>query len=162
MSQPWLIGVRKRTVRDEPIFLDKRLFDDLFNLVNPKGWPTKQIVMSFNWDTELLCLLILTGLRISEVLILRKLQFRVYEGKVVLRSVRTKKTGHTREKITLPKIGSLARFTDVFKNWLNRISVKEHYIFPCGTAYGFNWNKHLGRKKAFWIIKTTMILGCFS
>jgi len=73
----------------------------------------------------------------------------------MLKSVRTKKSGYTREKITLPKTGSLARFTDVFENWLRFVSTKEHYIFPCGTAYGFKWNKHLGRKRAFWIIKTT-------
>lgn len=156
MPQPWLIGVKKRAVGDEPIFLDKRLFGELFSLINLEGWPYKTNRQEFQLrDRALMSLLILTGLRISEVLMLRKLQFRVYNKKIMLKSVRTKKSGYTREKITLPKTGSLARFTDVFENWLRLVSTKEHYIFPCGTAYGFNWHKHLGRKRAFWIIKTT-------
>lgn len=149
----------KRKVSDVPIFLDDRLWDELHTIINLSGWNYKTNIRLFKLrDRALICLLILTGLRISEALRLRKLQFRVYDKEIVLANAQTVKRGLMRTRIVLPKSGSLAAFTLVFEEWLNVVPYDESYIFPKGTslrAGSFLWDKHLSTKRAFWIIKTT-------
>jgi hypothetical protein len=153
---------KKRKVKDIPIFLEDRLWDDLKNLVDKCKWPYKTNENDY-WlqDKVLVCLLILTGLRISELLRLKKLQFRIYQSKILLANVQTLRHGLTRDKIFLPKKGRLATFTEQFEQWFIQVPKEENYIFPSGIVrtHGqgdtFNWNKPLGRKRAFWIIKTT-------
>lgn len=88
MPQPWLVGVKRRAVLDESIFLDSRLFEELSILINMKGWNYKTNRNQFQRrDKGLVCLLILTGLRISEALILRKQKFRAYKDRIVMLSI---------------------------------------------------------------------------
>ena len=152
-----MVNVRKkkRSVRDIPVFLDERLFEELYILVNRSGWQYKTNREQFQFrDRALICLLVLTGLRISEALMLKRLQFRVYSDRILVRNVRTLKRGKMRVKITLPKQGKLAPFTEVFERWLRLVPEEDCYVFPSGCAWGFRWNKPLSRKRAFWIIKT--------
>jgi len=149
----------KRKVSDVPIFLDNRLWDELETIINLSGWNYKTNIALFKLrDRALICLLILTGLRISEALRLRKLQFRVYDNEIVLANAETVKRGLLRTKIVLPKTGRLGTFTLVFEEWLNTIPNEESYVFAKGTslrAGSFLWDKPLSTKRAFWIIKTT-------
>lgn len=158
MPLPWLVGVKKRSVSDIPIFLEG-IWEDLEEILNVDGWPYQTNTVLFQLrDRALICLLILTGLRISEVLRLKKLQFRSYKRKILLANVQTAKHGLLRDKIVLPKQGKLSMFTLVFEEWLNTIPNKESYVFPKGTALrtgSFLWDKPLSTKRAFWIIKTT-------
>lgn len=148
--------MKRRKVKDEPIFLDGKLFDELYGLIHSEGWAYKTNRDHYQLrDRALMCVLILSGCRISEALNLRKLQFRIYKDKIVLKNVETKKNGETREKIILPKNGSLARFTYVFQDWLSLVPSRESYIFLSESRFGFLWDKPLSRKRAFWIIKTT-------
>jgi len=151
----------KRSVSDVPIFLDAKLWDELEAMINVEGWPYKTNIALFKLrDRALICLLILTGLRISEALQLKRLQFRVYKRKILLANVKTVKGGLLRNKIVLPKVPGrhLTFFTLVFLEWLNTIPNEESYVFPKGTslrAGSFLWDKPLSTKRAFWIIKTT-------
>ena len=160
MPLPWLKDVKKRKVTDVPIFLDDRLWDELHSIINLSGWnyTTKRADLFKLRDRALICLLILSGLRISEALRLRKLQFRVYNQEIVLANVQTVKHGLMRTKIILPKTGKLAMFTFVFEEWLETIPKDDSYVFPKGTSLrdsSFLWDKPLSTKRAFWIIKTT-------
>jgi integrase len=149
----------KRKVSDVPIFLDNRLWDELHTIINVEGWPYKTNILLFKLrDRALICLLILTGLRISEALTLKKLQFRIYKRKIILANAETVKHGLLRAKIVLPKQGKFAVFTLVFEEWLETIPKDHYYVFPKGTslsAGSFLWDKPLSTKRAFWIIKTT-------
>jgi len=122
MPLPWLVGVKKRKSTDVPIFLDARLWEDLESIINVEGWPYKTNIALFRLrDRALICLLILTGLRISEALLLKRLQFRIYKRKILLANAETVKHGLLRTKIILPKQGKLSTFTFVFEEWLNTI-----------------------------------------
>jgi len=146
----------KRSVSDIPIFLDDRLWEELTILVNMKGWNYKTQRTLFHLrDRALICLLILTGLRISEALLLKKLQIRIYEDEIILANVRTVKSGLIRRKIILPKKGKLSRFTKIFEDWLLKVPSEKSYVFPRGTSCDFMWNRPLSRKRAFWIIRKT-------
>jgi len=159
MPLPWLVGVKKRKVADVPIFLDDRLWDELETIINLSGWnyTTNMMLLKLR-DRALICLLILTGLRISEALRLRKLQFRSYKRRIVLANVETVKRGLLRSKIVLPKEGRLRVFTFVFEAWLREVPKDECYVFPKATSLHNGiilWDKPLSRKRAFWIIRST-------
>lgn len=149
-----MVTKKKRSVQDVPIFLDSRLFVELQTLVELKGWPYKTSREEY-WlrDNALICLLLLTGLRVSEALSLRRNQFRVYEDRIILRNVHTLKGGVTRTRILLPKHGNLAYFTGVFQEWLGKVPSQDGYVFPPGGFHGFKWNKPLDRHRAWRIIK---------
>jgi len=152
------MGVRtkKRSVQDVPIFLDDKFFRELQDIVQRVRWDYKTNREQF-WmrDQALVCLFILSGVRVSEALQLKKMQTRDYRDNIILANVKTFKRGLTRTKIVLPKKGRLAWFTGVFENWLRLVPSEDSYIFPTGSQFGFNWEKPLSRKRVFWIIKTT-------
>ena len=137
----------KRKVSDIPVFLDDRLYTDLEETVQKVNWDYKTNPEQFHIrDQALVFLLILTGLRCSEALRLRKLQFREYRNYILLMNVETLKHGNKRQKIILPKEGRLAPFTQIFKTWLDLVPKPECYLFPRGTPYGFFWDKKLKYK----------------
>jgi len=147
---------KKRSVQDVPIFLDERFFEELRETVESVNWgyKTNQDLYRLR-DRAIVCLLILSGLRVSEAVQLKKLQFRVYKKKIILANVKTLKKGLVRHKIILPKRGRLAWFTQVFEDWLRFVPSDDSYVFPSGNQFGFNWGKPLSRKRVFWIVKTT-------
>ena len=149
---------RKRSVSDVPIFLDDRLWKELQSIIEMPGWEYKTRKELFQLrDRALMCLLILSGLRISEAIRLKKMQFRIYVDRILLLNVKTVKNGLMRPKIVLPKKGNLSFFTKVFEDWLVKVPNDESYVFPRGTSLRsrFLWDRPLSTKRAFWIIKTT-------
>lgn len=146
----------KRAVKDEPIFLDAELFNDLLRLVDKVKWNYKtNRELYARRDKALFCFLILSGCRVSEALILKKKQFRVYPNKIEVANVQTLKHGLLREKIFLPKLGSLKPFTYIFEDWLQTVPEDSNYIFPLGNSTGLNYKLHIGRKRAFEIVALT-------
>jgi len=146
---------KKRKVQDVPIFLDRQLFKELEQFINAPTWPYKTNREEY-WlrDQALISILILTGVRVTEALNLRKLQFRIYEDHILLANVETKKKGLIRKKIILPLKGNFAPFTRKFSEWLQKIPNENCFIFPSGGIHGFNWKSKLSRQRAHWIIKT--------
>jgi integrase len=73
MPQPWLVGVKRRTLEDIKAHLG---LQQIFNLINAKTWPYKTDMENLHRrDLCLMALLFLTAGRISEVLSLTKEQF---------------------------------------------------------------------------------------
>lgn len=145
----------KRKVADIPIFLDRDLFKQLENLVNAEGYNYKKNMDRFRLrDKALQCLLILTGLRISEALQLKKKQFKHYEDHILLANVETLKNGLMRSHIILPLKGNLSSFTQVLGEWLNHIPEPDDYVFPSAKGFGsFNFKNKLSRYRAHRILK---------
>jgi integrase len=154
-----MTGTNKRAVSDIPIYIDDRLWTELYEIVNREGWNYKTNREAFILrDRALTCSLILSGLRISEALRLKRLQFRVYEDKILLANAETLKHGNLREKIIFPKKGSLAPFTSIFEEWLKNVPSEDSYVFPSGFPFSnrevFRWDKHLSSHRAYDIIST--------
>lgn len=146
---------KKRSVSDIPIFIDERLWNELYTLVNLQGWPYKTNRDEYQLrDRALISLLILTGLRISEALQLAKTQFRIYDNYILLLNVKTLKKNKLRRRIILPKEGHFSPFTEIFEKWLSMVPKDDAYVFPRGSVKGFVWRTRLSRKRAFWIIKS--------
>lgn len=144
----------KRAVKDIPVFLDDKLFTDLENDVAKTEWNYKSLMILQTRDKALVCLLMLSGLRISEALGLRKKQFRVYEDKVLIANAVTLKHGLLRPKIILTRKGRLAPFTEIFLEWFNQLPEYAEYVFGSGCALGLSYDRHIGRIRAYQIIST--------
>jgi integrase len=149
----------KRATKDIPIFLDDKLYGNLVDIIDSLEWDYKSSFRAafHKRDKALVALLILTGVRISEALRLKRKQFRIYKDYILLVNVETLKHGKLRKEIVLPKHGSLAPFTAIFEAWLNEIPEKEEeaYMFPVGTIKGFHLEQALTRYRANRIIKKT-------
>ncbi len=133
----------------------RQLITNLNVLINKMAWNYKtNITLLQLRDKALFALLLLTGTRISEALNLKKKQTLDLTSKILIANVETLKHGNLRDEIDLPKIGSLSVITKHVENWLIQVPDKDSFIFPRGSPNGFIWSKHLGRKRAHWIIKT--------
>jgi integrase len=149
----------KRKVKDIPIFLEQpqRFYQELWTLVESVKWPYKVNVENLQHrDKALVCGLILSGCRVSELLRLRKIQFKVYENEIVLANVETMKHGKTRDRIILPLDGSLGKFTEVLGEWLEQVP-EDAYVFPkAGLDGSFEWNSKLSRYRVHKVLKETV------
>jgi integrase len=154
-EKPRLNKTTKRSVKDIPVFLDDKLFIDLESDVAKTEWNYKTQMFLQTRDKALVSLLMLTGLRISEALGLRKKQFRVYEDKVLIANAVTLKHGLLRPKIILTRKGRLAPFTEIFLEWFNQLPEYAEFVFGSGSALGISYDQHIKRARAHWIIKTT-------
>jgi integrase len=147
----------KRATREEPIFLDAQLYPDLEALTKKIVWKykakiTPDLVVR---DQALFSFLLLTGLRISEALQVKRKQLRIYPGRIEAANIRTAKRGLTRTKIILPKKGSLKGLTLIFEEWLLKIEDQDAYIFPTAAGSKFNFKKPLDRTRAYRIVALT-------
>ena len=79
----------------------------------------------------------------------------------LLLSVVTKKRGYVREKIVMPKDGSLGRICVYFDKWFRYLSEQKetNFLFPSGCAFGIIYSKNLPTCKAHQIMKGTT--NCF-
>lgn len=142
----------KRAVKDIPIFLDQHMFfHNLEKLLKSIQWPYKENKEKLQCrDQALASLLILSGLRVSEALALKRIQFSDEEDRIILANVTTLKHGKLRAKIILPKEGRLSPFTRMFEQWLSQVPSEDDYVFP--SARGFqgeiNWKSSLHRQRA--------------
>jgi hypothetical protein len=146
--------VKKRAVKDVPIFAD-RIFEDLNELMRGmKTWPykTQPDYLTLR-DKALFCALLLIGPRASETK-LKKKQFLVKPNEVIVLNVETVKHGDLRKEIILPRSGSLSIYTDILVDWLQHVPEAEAYVFAPADAYShFRWDTPLDRKRIWQIIK---------
>lgn len=149
---------KKRAVQNIPIFLDKNFIPDLVKTIEAIKMPYKTNVEELQCrDQALAALLTLSGLRVSEALRLKRLQFKVYDDRIILANASTLKHGLLRAKIILPKEGRLEPFTEIFERWLIQVPNEESYVFPSakGFSSSFNWERPLRRAWAHRIIFLT-------
>ena len=128
MPQPWLIGIKRRTLEDIKEFLRP---SQIFSLITAKAWPYKtQMEFYHARDKALLALLYLTCGRVSEVLSLKKGQFVFDEDPnfviitnmiVVKRKKKQRKAPPIRAEVPLPKEGPLAKFTELVMEYLRML-----------------------------------------
>ena len=125
MPQPWLIGIKRRTLEDIKEFLRPT---QIHQLITRKTWPYKtKFDFYYARDRALMALLYLTCGRITEVLSLKKRQFVMDEDPdfiiitnmiVVKRKKRQRRAPPIRAEVPLPKEGPLARFTALVMEYL--------------------------------------------
>lgn len=147
----------KRATREEPIFLDAQLYQDLMKYTERIIWPYKSEIAPdlIKRDQALFAFLLLTGLRISEALQVKRKQLRIYDNRIEAANIQTLKRGLTRTKIILPKKGSLKDLTEVFEEWLLNVEEPEYYIFPTAHGSKLNFKKPIPRNRAYQVIALT-------
>jgi integrase len=112
-------------------------------------------------DKALVSLLMLSGLRVSELLKLKLTQFYL-EGKdfIIIKDVETLKRGNLRDEVPLPKRGQLEVFTNHVEEWLIHIPHKDKhgkpidsFVIPSASGLGIHFNKSLSRQRTHVIVK---------
>lgn len=113
-------------------------------------------------DKALVSLLMLTGLRVSELLQLRRDQFNL-EGRdfIIIKDVITSKRGNLRDEIPLPRRGQLEVFTSHVDDWLIQVPTKDKFgnhincfVVPTASGLGIHFNQPLSRQRTHVIVKT--------
>ena len=148
MPQPWLIGIKRRTLNDV-YFLRP---NEIYEIITNKTWPYKTNKEFYEKrDRALMALLYLTCGRISEVLSLRKKQFDLESEPdfiiirnmvVVKRKKKAKRKSRAiRDEVPLPKEGPLAPFTKLVLEYLQLIENSEDKLF------------NIGRNRAYKIVR---------
>lgn len=149
----------KRGSQDEPFFLDNQLYPELDNLIKKINWPYKTDYKNelVKRDRALFAFLLLTGLRVSEALNVKRMQIRIYENRIEAVNLKTLKRGNMRSIIILPKIGSLRNLTYVFEAWLVLVKEPEAYLFPkyLTLVKRFDYKNHINRHRAYQLISLT-------
>jgi len=150
--QPWLVGVKRRTLEDIKEFLRP---SQIYRLITAKAWPYKGDVRHGKdlyeaRDKALLSLLYLTCGRITEVLSLRKSQFVFDEDPdfiivtnmiVVKRKKKQRKAPPIRAEVPLAREGPLAKFTELVEGYLRMLEGEDARLFE------------FGRRRAWQIVK---------
>lgn len=142
----------KRAVSDEPIYLTKEFFVQLYLQFISKHYPYKILNQFKDRDIALCSTLTLSGIRASEAKLKRK-QFVILEDRILLLNVKTEKGGDMRPQIVFPKSGLLKEFSLSVERWIKQIENPEYYVFPSGTCFGVKWNHALSRWRIERIIK---------
>jgi len=148
VPQPWLIGIKRRTLNDV-YFLRP---NEIYEIITNKTWPYKTNKEFYEKrDRALMALLYLTCGRISEVLSLRKKQFDLESEPdfiiirnmvVVKRKKKAKRKSRAiRDEVPLPKEGPLAPFTKLVLEYLQLIENSEDKLF------------NIGRNRAYKIVR---------
>jgi len=148
MPQPWLIGIRRRTLSDV-YFLRP---SEIYEIITNKTWPYKRDREFYEKrDRALMGLLYLTCGRITEVLSLTKKQFDLESEPnfiivrnmiVVKRKKKAKRKSRAiRDEVPLPKEGPLAPFTKLVLDYLQLIENPEDKLF------------NIGRNRAYKIVR---------
>jgi integrase len=137
--QPWLVGVKRRTL-DDVVFQRP---SELLDMIKSKSWPYKINKEFYECrDRALISLLYLTCGRISEVLSLSKKQFVfdeepdfvVIRNMIVVKRKRKakRKRRSIRDEVPLPRAGLLAPFTQFVVEYLSLLSDQEAKLFRFG------------------------------
>ena len=155
---------KKRATSPIPIIAYEKediepLAKELIEIIEATNWDyTSEFRDLFRMrDKALVSLLLLSGLRISEALELKFSQVREQPKSFLLVSVVTKKRGYVREKIVMPKDGSLGRICIYFEKWFRYLCEqnKIEWLFPSGCAFGLIWSKNLPACRGHQIMKKT-------
>ena len=156
--------IKKRATSAIPIIAYEKgdiepLVKELMGIIEATNWDYKSEFRDLfrMRDKALVSLLLLSGLRISEALELKFSQVREQPRSFLLLSVVTKKRGYVREKIVMPKDGSLGRICVYFEKWFRFLSEqnKTEWLFPSGCAFGLVYSNNLPTCRAHQIMKKT-------
>lgn len=135
----------------EVINLDQEFFIRLLTKLRVNKLDYKYRTQFYNArDAALIATLTLTGLRASEVILLKKTQFLKDGDLVRVHKVRTIKGGDLRNKIPLPTKGTLGEITRIITDYLDL--VPEGFIFPRGSWSRVNFLDHIGRTRVYQIV----------
>jgi len=142
MPQPWLVGVKRRTLEDVKAHLG---LEQIYNLITSKAWPYKTDVENYcRRDLCLMALLFLTAGRISEVLSLTKEQFDfeadpnflIIRNMILVKRLKTRKgkpvkhtTAPIRDEVALPLHGPLSRFTMLTQDYVQTLADPKQKLF---------------------------------
>lgn len=144
---------KKRGTIYEVINLDQEFFFRILTKLRVHKIDYKYRTELYNArDAALIATLTLTGLRASEVILLKKVQFLNDGDLVRVHKVRTIKGGDLRNKIPLPTKGVLGEFTKLITSWLNQVQ-DGGYIFPRGSAFSLDFNAHISRVRVYQIVR---------
>jgi site-specific recombinase XerD len=144
--------IKKRATSAIPIIAYEKediepLVEELVEIIETTNWDYKSEFRDFfrMRDKALVSLLLLSGLRISEALELKFAQVREQPKSFLLLSVVTKKRCYVREKIVMPKDGSLGGICVYFEKWFRYLNEqnKTEWLFPSGCAFGIIYSKNL-------------------
>ena len=157
MPQPWLMGVKRRTLND--VYFQRPL--EIYQLITSKSWPYKTNREFYEKrDKALMALLYLTCGRISEVLSLTKKQFD-FESEpnfviirnmiVVKRKKKAKRKSRAiRDEVPLPKEGPLAPFTRLVLDYLGLIENPEDKLFNFGRNRAYKIVRYITGQWCHW------------
>lgn len=157
MPQPWLIGVKRRTLND--VYFQRP--SEIYELITSKSWPYKTNREFYEKrDRALMALLYLTCGRISEVLSLTKKQF-VYDAEpdfiiiknmiVVKRKKKAKRKSRAiRDEVPLPLTGPLAPFTHLVLDYLKLVENPEDKLFNFGRNRAFKIVRYVTGQWPHW------------
>jgi hypothetical protein len=137
MPQPWLVGVKRRTLED----IKARLgLEQIHNLITSKEWPYKTDWERYHKrDRCLMALLFLTAGRVSEVLSLTREQFDfeadrdfiIIRNMILVKRLKTRKgkpvkhtTAPIRDEVALPLSGPLGKFTMLVEDYVQGLDPK--------------------------------------
>jgi len=157
VPQPWLIGIKRRTLND--VFFQKP--SEIYQLITSKTYPYK-INREFyeKRDRALMALLYLTCGRITEVLSLRKKQFD-FESEpnfiiirnmiVVKRKKKAKRKSRAiRDEVPLPLSGELASFTSLVLDYLKLVENPEDKLFNFGRNRAYKIVRYVTGQWCHW------------
>jgi integrase len=154
VPQPWLVGVKRRTLED----IKARLgLEQIFNLITSKTWNYKTDMENYyRRDRCLMALLFLTAGRISEVLSLTREQFDfqadsdfiIIRNMILVKRLKTRKgkpvkhtTSPIRDEVALPRLGPLSKFTELIEDYVFSINEPKAKLF------------NFGRRRAWQIVR---------
>lgn len=152
MPRPKWLNVPKRSVKAVKGKAVMKL-PELINCINKNQVHYKNETLNVR-DKAIVSLLMLSGLRVSELLKLKLSQFNL-EGKdfIIIKDVETLKRGNQRDEIPLPKRGQLQVFTNHVEDWLIHIPTKDSFVIPTASGLGIHFHKPLSRQRTHVIVK---------
>jgi len=169
MPQPWLVGVKRRTLEDIKAHLG---LEQIFNLILSKEWPYKADTFHLHRtedyvrrDRCLMALLFLTAGRISEVLSLTHEQFDfqadpnfvIIRNMILVKRLKTRKgkpvkhtTSPIRDEVALPLSGPLSKFTVLVNEYVQSLTDPEAKLFNFGRRRAWQIVRHVTGKWCHW------------
>lgn len=136
----------------EVINLDRAYFEQLKQILYKNNIEYKTRAEFYRArDRALIAGLVLTGLRASEIILLRKDQL-LSEGDLVrIHKARTVKNSELRSKIPLPTRGVLGGFTRMITTYARDLPA-ESVLYPRGSGAGVDYTQHIGRRRVYQIV----------
>lgn len=147
--------IKKRKVKDVPIFTDKGFFEELYFQFLSKHWKYKTLPQLYQVRDNAICAgLLLTGCRPSELALIQKHQIRNLDDRIIFTNIQTLKRGHIRPKIFCSKTSDIfSKFTELLERWFVKLEERDDVLFPSGSAFGLNFKRSLTRKRIERVVK---------
>lgn len=145
-----LTKVSKRGTKYEVYTISRRFLENLRIKILSKNIEYKtNKEMYHSRDNALCCGLLLSGLRASEIPLLKK--YQIEDNKLL--KVRTIKGGDLRKKIPLPTQRELGEWTRIFYYWLEKIPYKTAFVYPRGCGFSIDFDHYISRVRVYQIVR---------